>query len=411
MDKKQINYCFTNGYQDLSKFDNNEHDHDILFKKNDFFLIDEILRDFANQNDYKIVQCYHQGPFAKNFFIYDPNTDQILNLDLYGVLERKSIEFANEGEIFRRRVFRNGISTLAPDIEFIFYFVKKMEKRQLHKKTFDLLRELYSENENLCNAQIERHFRGSFGVIIAAFKNAHFKTLEQNQEKCLRDFESSRNTKLSLNEFPRLFKRATNPTGLIISFLGPDGAGKSTIISKLEDQILPFRRRSYFHLRPKLTKGERTVAPVLNPHNSPCYGAPKSILKLFYFVFIYNFGWIRNIFPLKIRSSLVIFDRFYDDIIADNKRYRYGANLIFAKFFKNFIPKPDICFILISDANVIYSRKQEIEYEELRRQIRAYRELAVDDSYHVIDANNSPEDITKEIKIIMMERMNDRYRV
>ena len=132
-------------------------------------------------------------------------------------------------------------------------------------------------------------------------------------------------------------------------------------------------------------------------------------MKLCYFLYQYNLGWLKNIIPLKIKSSLVIFDRYYDDLIADNKRYRYGGGIFLAKFFRLFIKKPMLYFILVTDADIIYKRKQEVLFSELENQVKKYRNLADNKRYYEIDVNNEPKEIVKKVNSILMNKMHERY--
>jgi len=196
-----------------------------------------------------------------------------------------------------------------------------------------------------------------------------------------------------------------NNSSLAISFLGPDGSGKSTIIEELKKQSLPFKNIEYFHLKP-IKKETSKQQVVTNPHQHPPYSKLKSYIKLLYFIYQYNLGWIKNIVPLKKRTTLIIFDRYFDDLIVDNKRYRYGGSISIAKFVRFFIPKPDIYFILTTDAKVIYDRKKEVPLDELKRQIKGYQSLKDSKKYYNIDVNRSPEEIVNEIKDIILERLN-----
>lgn len=197
---------------------------------------------------------------------------------------------------------------------------------------------------------------------------------------------------------------------MTICFLGPDGSGKSTIIEQLLMQQLPFDDKEYFHLKPikKKNFADDNIM-VTNPHMYPPYSKLKSYVKLLYFVYQYNLGWLKNISPLRTKSSLVIFDRFFDDMLIDSRRYRYGGSLTMAKMARMFIPKPDIYFILTTDAKIIYERKQEVPFEELERQVKAYGAMADGKRYYKIDVDRTPEEITKEIVTIMMEKINERY--
>jgi thymidylate kinase len=129
-----------------------------------------------------------------------------------------------------------------------------------------------------------------------------------------------------------------------------------------------------------------------------------------YFLYQYNIGWIKNILPLKIKSSLIIFDRYFDDLLVDNKRYRYGGSRKIAKFIKKFIPSPDIYFVLVAEPEIIYERKKEVEFNELKKLIGEYKKLCDGKKYFCIDVSKSPEEISREIIKIMMEKMSERYK-
>ena len=225
------------------------------------------------------------------------------------------------------------------------------------------------------------------------------------------DFYSIKTTsKYKFLNIKRILKRIFLPTGITVSFLGPDGSGKSTIIDELLKNRLPYRRKDYFHLKPIIVNKKNTdLEMITDPHKFEPYSPIKSYLKLFYFIYQYNKGWFTNISKLKIKSSLIIFDRYFDDLIIDNKRYRYGGNKNIAKIARLFIPKPDIYFILTADAEVIYERKQEVPFEELQRQVLEYRSLGDNKQYLNIDVNRTPDEIVKEITKIIMEKMNERY--
>ena len=215
-------------------------------------------------------------------------------------------------------------------------------------------------------------------------------------------------TKYIKNKASLLIKRIFEKPALSISFLGSDGSGKSTIIEAVKKYPL-FINYYYYHLKP-LKHGNTLNAGeiVIDPHKFPPYSKFKSYIKLCYLIGQYSLGWLINITPLTIKSSLVIFDRYFDDLLVDNRRYRYGGDIKFAKFARIFIPRPDMYFILTADATVIYERKQEVAFTELERQIEEYRRLADDKRYFNIDVNRTPEEITKEIVNIMMEKMNER---
>lgn len=183
---------------------------------------------------------------------------------------------------------------------------------------------------------------------------------------------------------------------MVIAFLGPDGSGKSTIINALKKQPAPFKEVIYFHLRPT-ARSKKDMKPVMDPHGQQTYSPVVSFMKLIYLCFQYNIGWLLRVIPRRRASNLIIFDRYYDDLLVDNKRYRYGGSQKLADLMGRFIPKPDIYFVLIAPAEVIINRKREIGREELERLLSGYVNLADRKEFVKIDVDRDPELVLKDI--------------
>jgi hypothetical protein len=301
-----------NGYKTILDTDDSCPDIDLLFKLKDFKKVDAIVKSFCEQSNYKIVQCYYQDVYAKNFFLYNEETQRFLNLDIYGKLLGKHITFFNEGEIFPASETYEGIPILKPYQEFAYYLVKRIDKAKISQTQFEHLKTLFDQNTQKCLEHIKLYMSTDVSFIKTAFEQNNYEILNANLEGLAKDI--IRNRKLGLgekvkNQF-RVFKRIIRPTGFSIAFLGPDGSGKSTIINGVTQGELPFRRVDYFHLKPFPTKHGMASKTVSDPHALPPYSALKSYLKLGVFFIQYNYGWIKNIIKLKIKSSLVIFDRY-----------------------------------------------------------------------------------------------------
>src|SRR3989449_987833 len=189
----------------------------------------------------------------------------------------------------------------------------------------------------------------------------------------------------------RLIRRWIRPTGLLVAVLGPDGVGKSTLIEHLVQSVGPaFRHHRIFHWRPALLWRKESVRPVIHPHRQPPRSPWSSAAKLFAFLLDYWLAYLLLIRPLLVRSGLIVFDRYFYDVLADPKRYRYGGPLWLARALSSLTPKPDLLLILDAPEKVILSRKEEVAPEEVRRQRQTYLRRATDSSSAiVIDASRS----------------------
>lgn len=404
--ERNIAYVLLNGYEDIVA-ETNDSDIDILLPKKDFLSINKLLNEICCAKGWKVIQVFHHDVYAKNIFLFSEQSQEILNLDIYGFLSRLNVPLFTEDEIFQKAILFNNFKILSKEQEFIYYLIKKLDKNELTKEKFDYLKSIFLNSNEECGFLLKEYFPKTHLLIEESFRKGNMNLLIRKQ--VIEDFSkgNSVNLKYKIKNVLRFIKRIYKPTGLVVAFLGSDGSGKSTIIELLKSSNLPFRKFQYFHLKP--IKPKQTNSIVSDPHKQPIYSPLKSYFKLLYLIVQYNLGWLKNILPLKIKSTLIVFDRYYDDLLVDPKRFRYGGGILIAKWVNKLIPKPDIVFVLTASPEIIYRRKQEVKIDELIRQIKAYNSLANKKDYHIIDVNRSPIKITYEVIRAMIDKMNSRY--
>jgi thymidylate kinase len=207
-------------------------------------------------------------------------------------------------------------------------------------------------------------------------------------------------------EAARICSRIWQPTGLLIALLGPDGVGKSTLAQGLADQEPTlFRRYSSFHFRPRVLGRKADGPPVSDPHAESPYGAVLSALKLAYYCGDFLGGYATLVFPKLVKSTLVIFDRYYDDLLVDPGRFRYGGSPRLVRWARSIIPSPGLYVVLDCPYGIVASRKAELPVDELERQRGQFRILARENR-NVIAVNcdgKDPGQITK----IVFDRVAD----
>jgi thymidylate kinase len=193
--------------------------------------------------------------------------------------------------------------------------------------------------------------------------------------------------------------------------LGSDGAGKSTLISHLREKLAgAFRRTEVFHLRPSVLGPQRTNAPVTDPHGKPPHPWWLSLPKIPYYLLDYGLGYLFKVRPRLVRSMLVLFDRYYDDLLVDPRRYRYGGPRGLARLGRKFTPKPDLFLILDVPEETLLMRKQEVSPEEVRRQREAYRQLAIQTPNAVLlDGSLAPAEVARHASEAILDYLHARY--
>ncbi len=199
--------------------------------------------------------------------------------------------------------------------------------------------------------------------------------------------------------------------GFFVALLGPDGAGKSTLIEYLKQDLLKtFRFTKVFHWMPMIFRKKTNGMPVTNPHDKPPRSLSVSLIKLLYYLVNYNLGYLLKVRPALAGSTLVLFDRYYDDLLVDPIRYRYGGPMWMIKLMRRFIPRPNLWLILDVPEEEILRRKQEISLKEIRRQRKAYRRLAGElSNAFILDGSLAPEEVARQAEDIILEFMKEHY--
>jgi thymidylate kinase len=206
-------------------------------------------------------------------------------------------------------------------------------------------------------------------------------------------------------------RRLKRPSGMITALLGPDGVGKTTIIEKILDEIpdvfiKDIEKIRVFHFRPNILPN---LKKLLNKHydeskenfNNPHRATPDNKINSLFRIIYYWIDYVLGSYKIRkacVDGNIVIFDRYSYDFIVDPLRARISLSDKLISAFMLHVPLPDKAFVLCASPEAIYSRKQELEFEEITRQIDQYKLLAGKRREMVlIDADRSPGDIVDDI--------------
>jgi thymidylate kinase len=383
----------------------------------------QVLARVAARSNARLVQCVQHETTAAWFVIarQEAATISFIQPDLSTDYRRRGrLWLQAEDIVARRRWHAGGFWVASAADAFIYYLIKRLDKGALSSAQAEELERRYREDPQAARQLLRRHFPAhAAGLIEKALLAQEYACLDEFLVP-LRDALHSRAPAESmsqrlfqwLSEHGRVIDRLLRPTGLSIAFLGPDGCGKSSVIDRLQHELRDvFRRVDYQHLRPRpaARTGHSSRAPVLDPHAQLPRGTSGSIAKLIHFWASYVIGALLWTFPRRVSSTLVIFDRYYHDIVADPRRYRYGAPLIWARLLGRLVPQPELIFVLDASPEVVQARKQEVSFPESVRQREAYLDLARQlHGAHVIDASQPLDRVVAEVVKIVLTRLESR---
>lgn len=211
-------------------------------------------------------------------------------------------------------------------------------------------------------------------------------------------------------------------TGFSIGFTGPDGSGKTTVIDLLIENLGDVFRKAhtYYHFRPTLFGNLGEIAhsagvkkdvdrDFSNPHRGNKTGKLSSLARLNYYSMDYIIGyWVKVKSVIRI-TRIVIFDRYYTDIICDSRRSRIYLNPKFLYGFgKLFIPFLDYNILLTASSDTILARKRELDKGGIDAINEKIDYLTEKKGYYKVLNEGTPQEAVAHILRIVFEEQHKK---
>jgi thymidylate kinase len=350
--------------------------------------------------------------------------------------------FTGEEFLETRRQFKF-FRVPSAELEFCSYLIRKIVKGSLNEAQARRLSDLYHEDPKGCERQLSRFFpETSARLITDSAKSGNWNPIRGSLHSLRRELLSRaarqqplrrllHRFNIPLRRSKKRFRALIHPPGLMVTLLGVDGAGKSTVIERIQRDLSPaFARTRAYHkrtfpsalnwirwrwrgrYRPQahLADSERSKFTRHGVHRRPPRRLAGSFAKLVFWWLDYTvLGYVLDIYPSLARSTLALFDRYYHDLLVDAKRYRYGGPQWLILLVSRLIPRPDVVILLDAPPEVLYARKQEATPAEVSRQREAYldvvRGLA---NGHVVDASQPLDKVVAETEQIILDHLAER---
>ena len=401
LDIHTVRYCVLHSWADLphrlsSDLDIAVHPHD----RNGLVAVIGDLRAAG----FPPIQIFDYSPGA-HYFVFAWNATEKPGFACVDVLFehwRSGLQAATLGQITASRQRERGFWVSAPHIEFSYLLAKRTWKGVISAPQTRRIKELaHSLGPQRAKEIIGETFlepwrgrvlagcmEGNLACVLSEVRRIPWLTSAVSQPLNLARF-------LARDAFRRV-QRWVNPTGLLVAVLGTDGTGKSTPIGHLQSQLAPaFRRVKRLHWAPRVVIPLRDAAKHTNPHSKPIRGRLLSSCFLMAVVIDYWLGFLFSLGRCRARSHLILFDRYFHDVLVDPRRYRYGGPRWLAFSMARFIPRPDLVLILDANERVIAGRKAELPLHEILRQRRAYMDLQFPSAVKIAVNTETDEDATQ----------------
>ncbi len=415
LDEAGIRYCVLHGYENFDKSITSDIDCFVDPRCPLPKLIHSV-----EQADIQLVQHIQHESTCHYFVFYSWVSKVFLKLDVSTDYRRNGTVFYSAEDILSQRRRYKTLWIPAVQHEFGYYLVKKIAKESLEPNHASRLSDLYKLNPIACRQEMSKFWSDAHTHLLStAAESGDWCTVRQQisqlRSLLLRGSEPSslwHSLSYGLADVRRRIRRILQPTGLFLVLLGPDGAGKSSVIEHLSRDLAPaFRRTSVMHFSPRLLKHRSDITPVTYPHAVEPRSQITSLLKMCYWIIDFSLGYVMLIRPALTRSTLVIFDRYLNDVLVDPKRYRFRGPHWLVKLLIRLVPKPDLVIVLDAPPEVLQQRKQEVSFTETKRQREAYRALAGKmPNSRIISATFPLDYVVADVEQVALNRMADRVR-
>lgn len=418
IEKHKINYAVLRNYETLPN-DLGGSDLDLWIRKIDVHKFISILEQVSEMTNAHLVSKLENKYSPKVCYLNETSGIQI---DIFiGDISCMSKAMIPEKIIMNNIREYNGINVLDKSLADLIALLKEVinNGRCEEKYILPIYQNIIHYDETSLKKMLPKFSNRFIGVLGDAIR---MRDISNKVQSLNREGKRSLHVSLcSLNKITNL-KRIKKRPGYVISVLGTDGSGKSTII----DAITPWLEEAfhhgviYRHLRPTVIPdlgvllGKRKSESgrvVTNPHEHKPSGLVGSLVKWGYYLVDYTLGFLKLVWPqVSFKSKLFIFDRYYYDYYIDQRRMGISLPRWMIRFGGLIVPKPDLVVCLGGDPQKIYERKPETSLTEVTRQVEALKLFCSNRKNTVwVDTTTNIEDTIATTKRAILDMMSKRY--
>lgn len=372
---KNTAYAVLRNYEGLP-FRNKSRDIDILITRGQY---ESSKRDIVNiviESNFKIISFFESERICT--FIcgqVQENTIELVQFDFFFHTSAYGVILLNAAEMLETREFDGNIYHVKKEYEFLDKYLYLKYIGQSYPEKYVEIEKLM-ENSSELNDILMKNFGINNYLTLKNLSTHEFRKLVKDRNKklfCIKHFQNQISFRFNY------LKNTFSPKGICIGFTGPDGVGKTTVINLITSYLeAVYSKVNLYHFRPLILGNLSEVAhnaglkkevdrDYSRPHRGKKTNIVSSFFRLAYYSLDYVGGYYKEVRKKNQKRQLVVFDRYYTDIVCDSRRSRIYLNYKFLYWFgKLFIPSLDYNILLTAKSETILSRKRELDEEGIR---------------------------------------------
>jgi serine acetyltransferase/thymidylate kinase len=400
LDDERLDYCVLGGTSSPGLRDCIE----LVVRQSAVERMPALLRSFGARNEMELIDRRLLPEGVDSFRLSCTSREQrpqFLTIEVRADYMRCGHVVFSADELLGDRVRAFGFAAVAPAKAFVCRLLRCVDAGGISAGDGELLTAQWLLDPQGVEKHVERFWRADRegGVILRAAASGDWESVQA----CLRPLQSALHLRnivpppVWLREELTRLHGWLRPQGLLIACLGPPGSGKSSVIQALNDRPLEvFANVHSMELRPGVMRAATIKSTSTTRMREP-RGRFTTIVKLMMFVADYWLGYWLWIRPKLVRSTLVVSNRYFDDVLVDPRRYRIDHALAFARLLLRWVPRPELWLVFDIPSQVLQGRQEELGEEEATRQRGEYRRLLRgDENVVVLDADQPLERVVAQ---------------